>query len=224
MSPGAQGPDELERLWRQAYDEAQARLKLDPFAAACGCCRRVLSPDELTKKCDFELISETEFASRDLANAMKKKTQWADAIASDDLDLSRLGEIEVHWRRSVIEVKDTGTAKGMGAFSRFTLAPGQFVGEYVGEIIDAAAIKTRKAQGWSDAYYFDLGAGFTVDGFRKGNLTRFMNHSDAPNVQATIINHHRIRRVVFHAIVAIEASVELCYDYVKKYWKKHEYI
>jgi hypothetical protein len=195
--------------WRQPPRPASRKGGKKPGKAAATAQVETtgLSADELAF--GFKFVTGLVFASAEVAAKMKRITRQTDGTDSSGLDVSVLDQ---HMSASVdvIEVKDTGSVKGMGAFSRFTLVPNKFIGEYAGEVIDKASV--RKRQGQSE-YLFDLGGGLTIDASCQGNLTRFMNHSDAPNVQATVINHRGIRRVVFHAIAVIEAGVELCYDY-----------
>jgi SET domain-containing protein len=60
---------------------------------------------------------------------------------------------------------------------------------------------------------WDLGEGFSVDAQRLGNATRRINHSDAPNVRAIVVNHHGVRRVCMYARMAIAQGTELSVDY-----------
>ena len=55
-----------------------------------------------------------------------------------------------------------------------SFAPGQLVGEYVGEIVEQCDLRT-----WQ--YAMLLKSGVAIDASRAGGLIRFMNHSCSPN-------------------------------------------
>ena len=94
---------------------------------------------------------------------------------------------------------------------------GAFIGEYAGEVLLLASIQRRKSE-----YLFNIGGGLTIDASRKGNATRFMNHSNdfvACNVDAQVVNHRGTRRVVFHAKRFIKRGAEMMYDYGEAFTK-----
>ena len=61
--------------------------------------------------------------------------------------------------------------------------------EYIGEVIDVAEMQLRMANQRKytptdhDFYIMQLENGFYVDGKKKGNLSRFINHSCDPNCE-----------------------------------------
>ncbi|CAG0881123.1 unnamed protein product [Cyprideis torosa] len=75
----------------------------------------------------------------------------------------------------------TGTARGWGLRSPEKIAEGQFVIEYVGELIDEQEYKDRmktKHQTKDENYYFlTVDKDRIIDAGIKGNVARFMNHS-----------------------------------------------
>ena len=110
-----------------------------------------------------------------------------------------------------IDVLDTHTIKNKDAFARRDIEKGTFIGEYAGEVLLSASIQRRKSE-----YLFNVGGGLTIDASRKGNATRFMNHSCEPatcNVDAQVVNHRGTRRVVFTANTFIKRGTEMMYDY-----------
>ncbi|CAI2352145.1 unnamed protein product [Caenorhabditis sp. 36 PRJEB53466] len=78
-------------------------------------------------------------------------------------------------------------AKGFGVFATGPIKKGEFLSEYVGEIIDKRE-KERRMNVLSASmdfeaslYMMDLRNGLTVDAARYGNISRYMNHSCDPN-------------------------------------------
>lgn len=75
--------------------------------------------------------------------------------------------------------------KGFGLRANKDMAPGEFVFEYIGEVIDERTFRRRMGQydeeGIKHFYFMSLTKGEFVDATKKGNLGRFCNHSCNPN-------------------------------------------
>ncbi|KIV99930.1 hypothetical protein, variant [Verruconis gallopava] len=75
--------------------------------------------------------------------------------------------------------------KGYGLRTNTELHNGDFIFEYVGEVIDEARFRRRMRQydeeGIKHFYFMSLNKGEFVDATKKGNLGRFCNHSCNPN-------------------------------------------
>lgn len=89
--------------------------------------------------------------------------------------------------------------------------------EYVGEIIDKDEMAARSnryaASSQRHFYFMTLGPNRIIDATCKGNISRFMNHSCAPNCETQKwIVQGRLRIGLF-AVKAVKAGSELCFDY-----------
>lgn len=62
----------------------------------------------------------------------------------------------------------------------------------------------------------------TIDCGYYGNHTRFINHSDSPNLEALSIFYEGIYHIIFRAIRKIKAGEELTYDYGEIYWNRRK--
>jgi hypothetical protein len=75
--------------------------------------------------------------------------------------------------------------KGFGLRANKDMQPGDFVFEYIGEVIDERTFRRRMIQydqeGIKHFYFMSLTKGEFVDATKKGNLGRFCNHSCNPN-------------------------------------------
>jgi histone-lysine N-methyltransferase SETD2 len=75
--------------------------------------------------------------------------------------------------------------KGYGLRANTSLHNGDFIFEYVGEVIDEPRFRRRMRQydeeGIKHFYFMSLNRGEFVDATKKGNLGRFCNHSCNPN-------------------------------------------
>ncbi|KAG5357200.1 Histone-lysine N-methyltransferase, H3 lysine-36 specific [Yarrowia sp. C11] len=107
--------------------------------------------------------------------------------------------------------------KGFGLRATKDIAAGEFVYEYVGEVIDEPTFKDRTAvymtQGVKHFYFMMLQKGEFIDATAKGGLGRFCNHSCAPNghVEKWVVGK-RLRMGIF-ASRHIQKGEEVTFDY-----------
>lgn len=115
----------------------------------------------------------------------------------------------VQYRKSMIH--------GMGLFSMGPIEAGEFIIEYIGELIRGAVATTRQEKytrrGMGDSYLFRLSNGMVVDATHRGCIARFINHSCDPNVIAKIISVDGADKIVFYSKKNIKEGEELTYDY-----------
>ncbi|XP_041049180.1 uncharacterized protein LOC121280891 isoform X2 [Carcharodon carcharias] len=91
-------------------------------------------------------------------------------------------------KRQYPEVEILKTAgRGWGLLTKFNIKKGQFVNEYVGEVIDEeecyARIKYAQEHDITNFYMLTLDKDRIIDAGPKGNYSRFMNHSCKPNCE-----------------------------------------
>jgi histone-lysine N-methyltransferase SETD2 len=107
--------------------------------------------------------------------------------------------------------------KGYGLRTNTNLKPGDFVFEYIGEVIEEKAFRRRMIQyddeGIKHFYFMSLTKGEFVDATKKGNLGRFCNHSCNPNcfVDKWVVGD-KLRMGIF-AERKIQAGEELVFNY-----------
>jgi SET domain-containing protein len=68
-------------------------------------------------------------------------------------------------------------------------------------------------------YLFRLNDDYTIDGTPRSNLARYINHSCAPNAQASL--SHDEKRIIIEAIRPIRAGEEITYDYGEEYFEQY---
>lgn len=94
---------------------------------------------------------------------------------------------------------------------------GQFVIEYVGEVIDQEECDRRLKKNASDQisnfYFLNLDKDLVIDAGPKGNLARFMNHSCEPNcvTQKWVVNN--ATRVGLFALKDIPSGMNDYFDF-----------
>jgi len=94
---------------------------------------------------------------------------------------------------------------------------GDFVIEYVGEVIDVDEFQQRlraKQDAQDESFYFlTLDTTRVIDAGPRGNLARFMNHSCQPNCQTQKWTVNGDTRVGLFALQDVPAHAELTFNY-----------
>ncbi|MFT7802650.1 histone-lysine N-methyltransferase, H3 lysine-36 and H4 lysine-20 specific-like isoform X2 [Arapaima gigas] len=108
-------------------------------------------------------------------------------------------------------------SRGWGLRSVSHIKKGEFVSEYVGEVIDEeecrARIRHAQENDICNFYMLTLDKDRIIDAGPKGNQARFMNHSCQPNCETQKWTVNGDTRVGLFALVDIPAGVELTFNY-----------
>lgn len=118
------------------------------------------------------------------------------------------------------EVRESGI-HGNGVFARRRIAAGDPIIEYRGERIHWPEALERAAQRGgplNHTFFFTLADGRVIDGGRRGNEARYINHSCEPNCEAM---EHEDGRVWIYALRDIARGEELHYNYALIYDGRH---
>ncbi|KAF4361658.1 hypothetical protein G4B88_015281 [Cannabis sativa] len=120
--------------------------------------------------------------------------------------------------RPVKRMKLVQTKKcGFGIVALEDISQGEFVIEYVGEVIDDKTCETRlwqmKHRGETNFYLCEINRDMVIDATYKGNKSRYINHSCCPNteMQKWIIDGET--RIGIFATRDIKKGEHLTYDY-----------
>jgi SET domain-containing protein len=118
-----------------------------------------------------------------------------------------------HLRTSVFDTE----AKGFGVFLFDGASAGDFVMEYVGEVLPFAAYAKRKhfydRRNFQHAYFMRLSADEVIDATRCGNIARFINHSCSPNLETQKWAVGGEMCIGLFALRNIQPGEELSFDY-----------
>ena len=115
--------------------------------------------------------------------------------------------------------------KGWGIKTKAPVLAGQFITEYVGEIVSEKVFKHRMVTdyvGDTHHYCLHLDGGTVIDGHRMGGECRFVNHSCEPNCEIqkwTVGGHYRM---ALFSLRDISPGEELTYDYNFSLFNPHE--
>uniref|UniRef100_UPI00358F2462 histone-lysine N-methyltransferase NSD3-like isoform X1 n=1 Tax=Myxine glutinosa TaxID=7769 RepID=UPI00358F2462 len=108
-------------------------------------------------------------------------------------------------------------ACGWGLRTKVDIRKGEFVNEYVGELVDEEECRKRiKLAHENDVTHFymlTLAKDRIIDAGPKGNLSRFMNHSCQPNCETQKWSVNGDTRVGLFALCDIKAGTELTFNY-----------
>ncbi|CAH9086482.1 unnamed protein product [Cuscuta epithymum] len=106
---------------------------------------------------------------------------------------------------------------GWGVVAAEAIKKGDFIIEYIGEVIDDAMCEKRlwemKYKREKNFYMCELWKDFTIDATFKGNFSRFLNHSCDPNCKLEKWQVEHETRVGVFADRDIEVGEPLTYDY-----------
>ncbi|XP_061506543.1 nuclear receptor binding SET domain protein [Anopheles gambiae] len=107
--------------------------------------------------------------------------------------------------------------KGFGLVALEDLKSGQFVIEYVGEVINSEEFDRRvmmmQAAKETNYYFLTVEPDLTIDAGPKGNVSRFINHSCEPNCETQKWTIGETRVIGLFAIKDINAGEELTFNY-----------
>jgi SET domain-containing protein len=106
-------------------------------------------------------------------------------------------------------VKVKRSKAGLGLYALEDIPKGQFIIEYIGEVISNDEADRRLGR-----YLFELNKKQTLDGSSRKNIARYINHSCRPNCEVDI----KKGKVLISARKKIQAGEELNYDYGKEYF------
>lgn len=95
----------------------------------------------------------------------------------------------------------------------------EFIIEYVGEIISEDEATRREESGTDVSYLFDVNLDTVIDATRKGNVSRFINHSrESANCEPHVKYVNGDYRIAFYALRDLEYGEELLFDYKYDKW------
>eukprot|EP01133_Synstelium_polycarpum_P015724 gene15724-18683_t len=193
-------------------------------ARAQGVTRRNTSPQVVNKNDIYvestiiSMINQQALAEQHFHPAsivpdkkLEKKLKMDGAVLfSNQLQYSRLKSDP-----SKIQIKPS-RIHSLGAFATKHIVRGEFIIEYVGEIIrqKLADVREKRYQREGlDCFMFKLDSDIIVDATKRGNRARFANHSCDPSAKTKIIALDSSKKIVIVAKRDIELGEEITYDY-----------
>ena len=118
-----------------------------------------------------------------------------------------------------VEVKRVSPLVGEGVFTLQSIPALAYIGEYTGIVRK----KVRKKDLFNNYIFrYQIGpkeAPYIIDAENRGNFTRFLNHSDTPNLTSRWIIYDGVTHIIFYSNRLIHQGEQLTYDYGPLYWR-----
>ena len=102
---------------------------------------------------------------------------------------------------------------GYGLFSLENIKKGEYIIEYIGEIMDNKLENKRYYYNKPFFYKFELTDNIIIDALYMGNKARFINHSETGNVEVRNRYYSGCNRLYFFATKNIQIGEEISFDY-----------
>ncbi len=144
---------------------------------------------------------------------IERKQKWLGVLFADDIERGRHPELLIQWIDEQI---------GYGVYAETDLPPFTFIGEYTG------TVRKRCRADKKNSYCFDYSIGegkkspFIIDAEKQGNITRFINHSNTPNLEPVSVLSNELMHVILLTRHWVKKGEQLTYDYGEEYWKKRD--
>lgn len=171
----------------------------------------------------FEYIDELDFADTSLEKKVRdrcaKKLKKKRLAAYNRWSRSLFGKDLVERKQRKVSIEKVHPLVGYGVIAKEKILPLNYVGEYVGQV------RKRKRSDSRNDYAFGYVIGphdtpWVIDASKKGNFTRFFNHSDTPNLMSRWIITDNIAHIGFFSTKTIEIGDQMTFDYGPYYWRK----
>jgi hypothetical protein len=108
---------------------------------------------------------------------------------------------------------------GWGVFAERDFQKTEFIAEYAG------LVRKRIKRDCKNAYCFEYpieigeSSPYVIDAENIGGISRYINHSDEPNLTSLSVHVEGFNHIVLYTIKQIPKGAQLCYDYGPGYWK-----
>ncbi len=181
------------------------------------------SVEELERRFNFSYLPHLEFDSIDTVEAICERTEktlkdkttramnhWTQSLHERSYRTTELDCIALGYVNPLV---------GHGIFAKKHLPKLTLIGEYTGEVRK----RSKRGDRFND-YIFAFSSGpkntpYIIDARHKGNLTRFINHSEQPNCISRWMVIDGITRIIFYTKDIVQKGEQLTYDYGRFYWR-----
>jgi len=169
----------------------------------------------------FEHVSVERKIEKKCRKALKKelvsiRQKWMGAFYAKEIEEKKALDLEVRWIDAQI---------GYGVFTRQKIKKGAFIGEYTGIVRKKRFWERKQDHDYSFEYLIgeEEKSLYYIDAKASGNITRFINHSDLPNLEPAAVIYREKIHIILFALKEIQPDMELSYDYGTDYWAKRSF-
>ncbi|XP_070207967.1 histone-lysine N-methyltransferase ASH1L-like isoform X2 [Littorina saxatilis] len=106
--------------------------------------------------------------------------------------------------------------RGFGVRTLKPIEEDRIILEYLGEVVSETEFRRRMTEEYandSHHYCLNMDGRTVIDGYRMGNITRFVNHSCEPNCEMQKWNVNGLYHMVLLTLREIKPNEEISYDY-----------
>lgn len=179
---------------------------------------KIISKDTKSMKCDC-FLSATQKRNRELGCTTNCINRLLYIECSNDCQCGKLCDnksFQKSQNNHSISLFYAGL-KGIGLRAEVDLPENSFLMEYIGEVLNANMVRRRSREyhreGNCHVYFMMLQSNLRIDATRKGNISRFLNHSCNPNAEAQKWTVNGELRIGFFTIKKVKKGEELTIDY-----------
>lgn len=182
------------------------------------------SPEEFKNATEVKYLSHISFHSMELKRKARRRCPWSFRFGFWGMEWHPLYD---HYRDQIargyvadVSIKWIDDVWGYGVYANRNFDTGSFIGTYTG-------ILRPLSQRWPDhnsyclhypTSFWSMGRKLIVDAQAAGNETRFLNHSDAPNLDLNCLYANRLLHFFFTARAPICKGSHLTFNYGDSYW------
>ncbi|KAH7073694.1 hypothetical protein BKA63DRAFT_416378 [Paraphoma chrysanthemicola] len=175
-------------LYHDLPDSTEAAKESFVVLPECTYANKHIGTTDPALECDcgeeWDAVDKINHACGEDSDCINRATKME--CVADGCSCGRKCQNQRFQRKQYADVTVIKTEKkGYGLRANKDMAPGDFVFEYIGEVIDERTFRRRMLQydeeGIKHFYFMSLTKGEFVDATKKGNLGRFCNHSCNPN-------------------------------------------
>ncbi|MGM0440144.1 MAG: SET domain-containing protein-lysine N-methyltransferase [Chlamydiota bacterium] len=184
-----------------------------------------LSPSQFREHTGVEYFSHLQFDDAEnlqhvisqypsyiLRGNISRQAQWYGKFYCREIQEGYVAPISIRWVNDQV---------GYGVFAEKNLKKHQYVSEYTGKVC------RRQRFLWPNlnAYCFSYPAKFwswrsyMIDSKDKGNETRFINHSDSPNLEPLYALYNNVVHIILRVAKDVPQGSQLTFNYGKAYWR-----
>jgi len=167
----------------------------------------------------FDSTKTIELIAKKCARKMKQKklrqmNDWILALYGKAMEKSSRDFFYIRWINRYL---------GYGIFAARTLPALTYIGEYAGEVKKR---NNRDNRHNDYVFSYDLcgkATRYCIDAKKKGNFTRFLNHSESPNLTSRWVIKEEITHIIFFSNQTIPKGRQLTYCYGPWYWRSRSH-
>jgi len=142
---------------------------------------------------------------------LSQEQLWFGSFYRKEIETLSLPDVFLRW---------IDPSLGWGVFANRDFKKRELIAEYSGKL------RRWKRSDNKNSYCFEyvpasgISTPYTIDARDQGGISRFINHSNTPNLTAGLATIDFISHVILYANEPISKGAQLCYDYGADYWSR----